>query len=170
MKKVLSAMFAVVMMAGAAAAATPIQLSLWDKIAVPPSDAVYGLEIGIGNNLSELKGVQWNLVWSETGSGFGWQAGLLTRVNGDFIGLQSGLVHLNEGSMKGVEFGFVNFDNSMTGASFGLINYTKSMTGFQLGLFNYVESAESFVLQIGLVNYLGNSSIYKWFPFINAKF
>lgn len=169
MRKVLLAMCAVVMSASAIFAATPIQLSLWDKIAVPKNDAVYGLEIGIGSNLSEIKGVQWNLVWSETESGLGWQAGLLTRINGDFIGLQTGLVHLNEGTLKGAEFGFANIDGSVKGVSLGAVNYAKDLTGVQFGFFNYAESAESFALQIGLVNYLGNSSIYKWFPFINVK-
>lgn len=170
MKKLLLAVLAVVMMAGVSFAATPIQLSLWDKLALPPSDEVYGLELGIGNNLSELKGLQWNLIWSETSNGIGWQAGLLTRVTGDFGGLQTGFIHWNEGTMTGVSFGFINYDSNFKGVAFGAVNYAKSLTGVQFGFFNYAESASDFAIQLGLVNYLGNSIIYKWFPFINAKF
>ena len=168
MKKVLSAVFAVVMMAGVSFAATPIQLSLWDKMALPPSDEVYGLEIGIGNNLSELKGVQWNLVWAETGNGIGWQSGLLSRVNGEFAGLQTSFINWNEGSMTGLSYAFINYENNFKGASLGLVNYAKELTGVQFGFFNYAESAGDFALQLGFVNYLGNSVIYKWFPFVYA--
>jgi opacity protein-like surface antigen len=171
MKKILLTAVAVIGLAGASFAAVPIQLSLWDKMAVPPGDAVYGLEIGIGNNLSEIKGVQWNLVWSQAGGGLGLQAGLLTKVSGKFTGLQWGFIHLNEGSISGAEFGLANFDKgSVTGASFGFINYAKELTGLQFGFVNYAENGGSFALQLGLVNYLGNSSIYKWFPFVNLKF
>ena len=170
MKKVLLAALAVVMMAGASFAATPIQLSLWDKLALPPSDEVYGLEIGIGNNLSEIKGIQWNFIWSETSNGIGWQAGFLTRVTGEFTGLKTGFINWNEGTVKGVEFGFVNIDKNFTGLAVGAVNYAENLTGVQLGFFNYAKSATDFAIQIGLVNYLGNSLIYEWFPFINVKF
>ncbi len=170
MRKVLLAVCAVAMFAGVSVAATPIQLSLWDTIAIPKNDAVYGLEIGIGNSLSEAKGVQWNFIYSKVGSGWGWQTGLVTQLTGSYTGLQTGFVALNDGaSFTGVQFSAVNYGGDFTGLGLGFINYTKSLTGVQFGLFNYAEQAGSFALQIGLVNYLGNSSIYKWFPFINIK-
>lgn len=170
MRKLLLAMLAVAGLTCGAFAATPIQLSLWNKVAVPPSDAVYGLEVGIGNNLSEVKGVQWNLVWSQTDSGLGVQAGLLTKITGEFTGLQAGCVSLNEGNLKGLGYGFINYGNTVTGATLGFINYTENLTGLQFGLANYAANAETFGLQIGLINYLGNSSMFKVLPFINAKF
>lgn len=169
MKKVLVAVMAVAVFAGVSFAATPVQLSLWDKIALPTNDAVHGLEIGIGSNLAEAKGVQWNIIYSKIGSGWGWQEGLVTTVTGKYTGLQTNLVGLNEGTVTGVQFGFVNYGGSFEGLGFGFVNYNKSLTGVQFGFINYAENAGSFALQIGLVNYLGNSSIYKWFPFINLK-
>ena len=164
-------MVAVIGLSAVSFAATPIQISLWDKIAVPPSDEVYGLEVGIGSNLSQIKGFQWNLVWSQTDGGIGVQAGLLSRNTGKFTGLQMGPLHLNEGDMKGVELGFINLDKgSIRGASFGFFNYTQELTGLQLGFVNYAETSGSFALQIGLINYLGDSVIFNWFPFVNVKF
>ena len=155
MKKLLCSLFVVSLFAVASHAATPIQLSLWDKIAVPKNDAVHGLEIGIGSNLSELKGVSWNFIFGKTGTAVGWQAGLVT-VTDDLTGLNTGFVNWSEsGKIKGIQWGF--------------INRAQSLTGLQLGFINWADSSPSFGLQIGLINYLGNSSIYKWFPFINIK-
>ncbi|MCL1972866.1 MAG: hypothetical protein FWG57_07780 [Endomicrobia bacterium] len=154
MKKVLLAVCAVVLFAGASFAATPIKLSLWDRISLPQDDAVHGLELGIGSYTPELRGVAWNFIFTKTDDAVGWQAGLVT-LSKDVVGLQSGLVNLNQGNVKGVQWGFVN--------------QAKSVNGLQLGFVNIADSGSDFALQIGLVNFLGDSSIYKVFPFINLK-
>jgi len=185
MKKVLLALAVAAMFSSLAMASTPVQLSLWDTIAIPKNDTVTGIEIGIGNNLQSVTGLQWNIIWSKTNNApLAWQWGLVNQVTGKFAGIQSGFVNFNtgdvtglifscvnytEGSNTGLQFGFINYQNSFTGLGFGFINYEKSLKGIQLGFINYAESARDFALQIGLINYLGNSSIYKWFPFINVK-
>jgi len=185
MKKILLALAVAAMFSSLAMAATPIQLSLWNTIAIPKNDTVTGVEIGIGNNLQSVTGLQWNLVWSKTNNApLAWQCGILNQVTGKFSGIQDGFVNWNtgsvaglmygavnysEGSNVGVQWGFINFQNSFTGLSLGFLNYAKTVQGVQFGFLNYADSAKSFAIQIGLLNYLGNSSIYKIFPIINAK-
>ncbi|MCL2335104.1 MAG: hypothetical protein FWC57_03465 [Endomicrobia bacterium] len=170
MKKVLLALAVAVLFSGVAMASTPIQLSLWDKIAIPVNDSVTGLEIGIGNNLQSVTGLQWNFIWSKTENApLAWQSAIVNQVGGKLTGIQSGFVNYNSGSVTGLQWGCVNYQDGFTGLQFGFINYSKSLKGISLGFINYAESADSFALQIGLVNYLGNSVIYKWFPFINLK-
>ena len=185
MKKVLLALAVAVMFSSLAMAATPIQLSLWDTSAIPKSDTVTGIELGIGNNLQSVTGLQWNIIWSKTNNApLAWQLGIVNQVTGNFAGIQDGFVNFNtgnvtglimgavnysEGSNTGLQWGFINYQNAFTGLSLGFINYAKTVEGIQFGFLNYADTAKSFAIQIGLLNYLGNSSIYKIFPIINAK-
>ncbi|MCL2334575.1 MAG: hypothetical protein FWC57_00745 [Endomicrobia bacterium] len=156
MKKVLLVVCAVVLLfsGSAFAAATPLKLSLWGNIAVPPTDAVYGVEVGIGNYTKELRGLSLNFIFGKTDDAIGIQTAIVTKTD-KFTGLQWGFVNFNAGEVKGVQYGF--------------FNRAASITGLQLGFVNIATEAPSFALQIGLVNYLGNSSLFKWFPIINAK-
>ncbi|AKL98291.1 hypothetical protein [Endomicrobium proavitum] len=173
MKKVLLALVAAVVFAGVSFATTPIQLFLWDKIAIPADNAVAGIELGIGSNLSSVTGLQWNLIWAKTNDApIAWQIGLLGQVTGNFTGLQGAFVTYNTGSVTGLQGAAVNYGGDFTGLHFGFLNYNKTLTGIAFGFINYAESAGDFAIQIGLINYIGNSSIKVlngWFPFINAK-
>jgi len=140
MRKLLLALFAVAMIAPVAlAASTPIKLSLWDKIAVPAMDTVYGLELGIGSYTPELKGVSWNFIYSKTDNAIGWQAAFVSLTN-DFCGLQSGCVNINSGEIQGVQYGFFNKAQSVKGLQLGFVNMTDDMQGIQIGLVNFIKT------------------------------
>ena len=140
MKKVLLAVCAVVLFAGASfAAATPIKLSLWGKIAVPPADSVHGLVIGIGNYTPELRGVSYNFIFAKTDDGIGFQSAFVTKTN-EFLGLQGGFVNFNCGEIKGVQWGFFNKAQSVRGLQLGFINMTENMYGIQIGLLNFIKT------------------------------
>ncbi|MCL2485063.1 MAG: hypothetical protein FWF00_05625 [Endomicrobia bacterium] len=155
MRKVLLAVCAVAFFAGASFAATPIKLSLWEKIAIPPADAVHGVELGLVSYTPELRGVSWNFLFAKTDDAIGVQIGMVT-ISNEFVGLLLGqFANFNKGSVKGLQWGFVN--------------HTPSLTGLQIGVVNFAESGEGFALQIGFVNYMENSVIYRILPFINLK-
>ncbi|MCL2390426.1 MAG: hypothetical protein FWD54_07375 [Endomicrobia bacterium] len=139
MKKVLLAVCAVALFAGASFAATPIQLSLWDKIAVPPSDAVHGLVIGIGNYTPELRGVSYNFIFAKTDDAIGLQSAIVTKSN-EFAGLQAGFVNFNCGEVTGVQYGFFNKAKSVKGLQLGFVNMTEDMQGIQVGLLNFIKT------------------------------
>ena len=115
MKKVLLALCAVFAFAAVSFAGTPIKLSLWDKIAVPNNDSVCGLEIGIGTYTPNLRGVGWNIIYSQTDDAKAWQTGIVT-ISKQFVGFQTGLLSMSE-TFKGVSFGAVNWnEGEVTGA------------------------------------------------------
>jgi len=169
MKKLLLSLLAVVMLAGASFATTPIQLSLWDKIAFPMDDSVTGIQLGIGGGLTNMTGLQWNFIWSKTqNADFAWQSAIVCEADGDFTGLQTGFVNYNKGSVTGLQWGALNYSNKAEGLDLGFINYAKNFSGVMIGFINYVDNMDS-GLQIGLVNHIGNGSL-PWMIIINGKF
>jgi hypothetical protein len=59
---------------------SPVQLSLFTPVQIVPADrSVSGLRLNLiyGKN-ADVTGVDWGLVNHDTGSGFAWQAGLVT--------------------------------------------------------------------------------------------
>ncbi|MGB2579148.1 hypothetical protein AAIR98_001067 [Elusimicrobium simillimum] len=149
MKKLLLAvaLFAVTV---PAMAVTPVKLSLWDGIAVPSDRTVHGLELGIGGNNAETKGIQFDLIWAKSQTMVGWQGGWIISQAGDFTGLQTSLLNMVDDG-AGVEFGFVNYTGSFTGIQFAAVNWVDSVKGVQLGFANYAENMTG--LQLGFVNY-----------------
>ena len=139
MKKVLLAVCAVALFAGASFAAVPVQLSLWDKIAVPPSDAVHGLVIGIGNYTQELRGVSYNLIFAKTDDAIGLQSAIVTK-SSKFTGLQAGCVNFNCGEVTGAQYGFFNKAKSVKGLQLGIVNMTEDMQGIQIGIVNFIKT------------------------------
>ena len=155
MKKMFLALFAVALFVGASLAATPIKLSLWDKVATPQDDSVEMLEIGIGTYTPELIGVCWNLIYSRTDNATAWQTGLVTRskqfvgyqtgfivFSENFKGLSSGFINLNKGEAVGVQYGFFNKAKSVRGWQIGIINITENMYGVQIGLANFIKTGK----------------------------
>ncbi|MBO7610917.1 MAG: hypothetical protein J6T23_01755 [Elusimicrobia bacterium] len=144
MKKVVLSLVAVVMLCAAAQAAQPIKLSLWGPICIPNGDTTTGLEIAIGTQTQEVKGVQLALIYAQADKFTGVQYSLVTNTN-DGLGAQLGFVNLAQ-EMKGVQWGCVNWTKGkMTGAQLGLVNYTESMKGLQLGLVNIIKNNTQFL-------------------------
>ena len=106
MKKVVLSLVAVVMLCAAAQAAQPIKLSLWGPICVPNGDTTTGLEIAIGTQTQEVKGVQLALIYAQADKFVGAQLGAVNNTN-DGLGLKYGFVNLAQ-EMKGVQLGVVN--------------------------------------------------------------
>ncbi|MCA6071805.1 MAG: hypothetical protein LE168_05535 [Endomicrobium sp.] len=100
------ALFAVALFVSASPCATPIKLSLWDKVAAPHDDSVEGLEIGIGTCTLELSGIYWNLIYSRTDDATALQTSLVTRSK-QFVGCQTGFIAFS-GNFKGLSQGIIN--------------------------------------------------------------
>lgn len=144
MKKVVLSLVAVVMLCAAAQAAQPIKLSLWGPICVPNGDTTTGLEIAIGTQTQEVKGVQLALIYAQADKFTGAQLGFVNNTN-DGLGIQYGCVNLAQ-DMKGAQLGFVNWTKgSMTGLQWGLVNYTDTMKGVQIGLVNIIKNNTMFL-------------------------
>ena len=144
MKKVVLSLVAVVMLCAAAQAAQPIKLSLWGPICIPNGDTTTGLEIAIGTETQEVKGVQLALIYAQADKFTGAQLGLVNNTN-DGLGIQWGLLNMAQ-EMKGAQLGWVNWTKGkMTGAQLGIVNYTESMKGLQLGLVNIIKNNTQFL-------------------------
>jgi hypothetical protein len=153
MKKLSFAVLSIVFLAGIALAeAVPAKLSLWNKIAVPPSDSVIGLELGIGSYTPEVTGVSWNIVYSRTDNITGWECGFFT-VTKDITGAQTGFINFNEGNITGLQWGFFNKARSVKGVQIGFVNMTETMYGVQIGLVNFIKTGKLPVMVIANANF-----------------
>ena len=144
MKKVVLSLVAVLMLCAAAVQAQPIKVSLWGPICVPNEDITKGLEIAIGTQTQEVRGLQLALVYAQADTFKGVQYSLVTNTN-DGLGAQLGFVNLAQ-DMKGLQYGFVNWTKgNMTGLQFGFVNYTETMKGVQIGLVNIIKNNTMFL-------------------------
>jgi hypothetical protein len=125
MKKLLSALFAVMLFAGASFAATPFKLSLWDKFAIPPSDEVIGLEFGIGSYTSEVSGAALNWLYGKTDK---------------LVGAQIAMANFNTEKVIGFQWGFFNKAKYVKGVQIGVVNMTEDMYGVQIGIVNHIQT------------------------------
>ena len=131
MKKVVLSLVAVFMLFAVSAQAQVFKLSLWGDICVPNGDTTTGLEIAIGTQTQEVKGVQLALIYAQADKFTGAQLGFVNNTN-DGLGIQYGCVNLAQ-EMKGAQLGFVNWTKGkMTGLQLGFVNYTESMKVFRL--------------------------------------
>jgi hypothetical protein len=127
MKKILAALFAVVVFYGVSFSETPIKLSLWNKIAAPNDDTVLGLELGIGSCSSNVTGVSFNFIYGKADK---------------VVGAQIGMVNLNESSITGAQLGFFNKADFVNGAQIGFVNITDNMSGIQIGFINFIKTGK----------------------------
>jgi hypothetical protein len=186
MKKILLVAVMVVMFANSVfASATPFKLSLWGKkIALPPIEDVYGIELGLASYSPVVRGVQYNVLFSKSDDMIGVQSSLVTR-SGKFLGLQMGFLNLtnHDGDFGGIQFGLINraksfkglqfaaffnkVDEEMNGLQLGLVNSATNFRGVQIGLVNTARNAKG--VQIGLINIMRNSYV-PVMVILNAKF
>jgi hypothetical protein len=152
------------------AATTPFKLSLVENIAIPPTDDVSGVEIGlIGSKVQTLKGVQFNGIYDRADDGFGAQIALFNKV-GKFTGMQYGVVNI-AGTLSGLQLAFFNKAEDIKGSQLGFINLARQASGLQFGFLNKTTNeAKTTLFQLGLINLNRNSSLLRFFPFINFQF
>lgn len=188
-KKLVLALCAVMVIAGAAVAAEkPVQLALFNPYQmVPETDSIKGLRLslfytvntdmtgfslaflGLNRSTGNVQGVEWGLGNWAQGDMYGWQNGWFNYTQGRFVGLQSGLLNVTEGRSTGVDLGCVNYNTgSFKGVQFGLFNYSAQMHGLQLGLINYTKDLNG--VQIGLGNYNGNKDPLEIMIIVNWSF
>ena len=102
-------------------------------------------------------------LWNHSGQSF-----LFDYHNGATVQLAL----LNQAVQTCFQLGIVNSCHGASDVQVGLVNSGHSIpkqanlkkNGFQFGLFNYSENG---ILQLGLLNYNGNSAFCKWFPLVN---
>ncbi len=140
MKRLLSALCAIAAFASISFAATPLKLSIWEKIAIPQDDSVNGLEIGIGTYTPEVKGIMCNLIYAKTDDCFGWQHAWLITFTKLFKGLQTSIINLNSSEIAGIQKGFFNKAVSIKGLQVGFINVAENMEGVQIGFINFIKN------------------------------
>lgn len=128
MKKLLAVIGLLVTFSSAAFAGdvTPVKVSLFPKLAIPPAQTVHGLDLGlIATKVDEVKGVQ--LAWIYGG----------TRQ--EMVGVGLGFIN-SAHKMTGLQYGFVNLADDMTGVQLGFVNVSDKMTGVQIGLVNVIKT------------------------------
>ncbi len=129
MRKLASLFAAVMLFAGVSAFAadvTPVKLSLFPMLGIPPAQIVHGLDLGlIATKVDEVKG--WQAGWIYAG----------TRDN--MVGLQTGFV-TSAKKVTGLQYGFVNLADNATGVMLGFVNVADNMKGVQIGLVNVIKS------------------------------
>ncbi|MDR1941585.1 MAG: hypothetical protein LBQ47_04595 [Endomicrobium sp.] len=126
MRKLILPVLAVFVFAGISFAATPVKLSLWDKIAIPSDDEVIGLEFGIGSYTPKVNGLALNWLYGKSDI---------------VIGAQSAFVNFNNEKITGAQVGVFNKAKYVKGAQIGIVNMTDDMYGVQIGIVNHIKSS-----------------------------
>lgn len=108
-----------------------------------------GLQVGLINKSSTLRGIQFGLIWSDAQDSMGLQAGALNTTD-NITGVQFGLLNRCRKITTGTQIGFFNQAEHVTGLQLGLFNRTESMTGIQIGLLNIIR--ENSILLLPLIN------------------
>lgn len=110
----------------------------------------YGLQGGLFNQASTLRGVQGGLV-NVGYEAKGVMAGLYNYTE-SFSGLHVGLINITYNDMTGAQFGIYNGVRDVTGFQCGLINQCQTLYGVQLGLLNIASQKQSLPTML-LVNW-----------------
>lgn len=137
---------------------TPFMLSLVTPLQVPPRDfdvgglrinAIYGechdfdgfdISALVGRATGHANGLQAALLANVVeGDGFGFQAGAVNYVKGEYVGLQTGLCANYAEKAKTLQIGFYNGAEHIEGMQIGVINTTRTMIGIQIGVVNVIQ-------------------------------
>jgi hypothetical protein len=176
MNKFIVILLGSVIATGAFAESKGFQASLVPDIAVHDRDVdINGVSIGVWNENPSSK-FQWQLgfVNGATGDSAGvqWFIFLPTFYNyaESYKGAQLAFVNWTADEFIGAQLGFVNGAGDLIGAQAGVFNYAKNTTaGVQLGLVNYTETVDSWIFQVGLVNFIADNNWFSDFPSDLAK-
>jgi hypothetical protein len=182
-------------MSNAYALTSPIGLSLFPPIELPPSDFtitgvrinaiwgdhqhVYGIDVGgIANEtLQEFGGLQvaGGINYNKgTANIIGLQLAGVANITGSklhVLGVQAALYNATDAEswIVGIQVGAVNNNphTKVTGFELGLYNNALEVTGFQIGLINRVDNLHG--LQIGLLNFNARG-LFAVAPILNIGF
>ena len=125
----------------------PIQLSLVTPVQIfPEEDSITGIRLNLlyGRNVS-VTGVDLGLVNHCTGGvSKGFQHGLVSIVETDFVGWQNSFVNINRGDFEGLQWGFMNYAGHGSGLQLGFVNYAERLNGLQIGLVNIIQQGGQF--------------------------
>jgi len=125
----------------------PIQLSLVTPIQIfPESDDITGIRFNLiyGRNTS-VTGLDLGLINHCTGGvSKGFQYGLVSIVDADFVGWQNSVVNVTHGDFEGLQWGFMNYAGYASGLQLGFVNYAERMNGLQIGLVNIIQRGGQF--------------------------
>lgn len=137
-----------------------LKLSLWGQhksVGFPfNTPQVTGIEMGLGANLKEVKGLQANVLYGMSGILKGIQISVISRSN-NITGAQIGFRNISYHTLHGVQAGIFNQAVKLKGLQLGLINTSNILAGLQIGLIN--KSSNLSGLQIGLFNIIENGPI-----------
>jgi hypothetical protein len=191
---ILSLAFLSLTISQAEAAFSPVGLSLFPPVELPPSDftvtgvrlnlvgshqRVYGLDLGAianittqGNTGLQVAGL---LNWNKgTETGVLLQAAGIANVNVNkvnLVGVQVALINYNqqESMIAGFQVGAVNLSSftKMIGIEAGLYNTAHDVYGVQIGLVNVADHLHG--VQIGLLNF-NKQGLFAVAPILNIGF
>ena len=130
------------------------------------------LDIGTlaGMVTREAYGVQIVGLWNSTGSARGvlQVAGCVNRCYGDCYGVQIAGIHSRtDNTFMGLQLAAVCSADVLKGLQVGLINWTGNSSGVQVGVVNIAEQSEG--IQLGLVNVMHDGR-YPVMPIFNIGF
>lgn len=121
----------------------PAKLSLLPGIALPDTESVRGLDLGIfGTRTDKVDGIQSALFYA--------------RLDEKSRGVQYSCVTLAE-DFTGFKLAFVNTGRNVRGMMMGVVNSSGEMRGFQLGVVNV--STTMYGVQLGLVNVIRTGNL-----------
>ena len=125
----------------------PIQLSLVTPLQIfPEEDDITGIRFNLiyGRNGS-VTGVDLGLINHCTGGvSKGFQHGLVSIVDADFVGWQNSVVNVTHGDFEGLQWGFMNYAGHANGLQLGIVNYAERLKGLQIGVINIIQQGGQF--------------------------
>lgn len=164
MKKVTVAVASILIVAGSAMAAKPINLSITPGVALyNRHERIDGVVIGLWSE-NPQRALSLGIVNGSTGQSAGFSWALLLNYADDYTGIHWAPINYTTGDFLGWQGGIVNYTRgTMQGLQSGMVNYAGSLTGVQLGLVNYAGTAQS-GLQVGLINLIPSNEWFTGLP------
>ena len=160
MSKITLAVLGVLIAAGPALAAKPINVGITPDVALyNRHERIEGLVIGVWNE-NPQRALALGIVNGSTGRSAGLSLALLLNYADDYTGIHWAPINYTKGAFTGWQSGAVNYvGGTMKGLQSGAVNYARRLTGVQLGVVNYAESVDT-GLQLGLLNIIPEN---RWF-------
>jgi hypothetical protein len=191
----LAVIFSLFCMSEAHALTSPIGISLFPPVQLPPTDFtitgvrldliwgdhynVYGIDVGtlVNSTRQNFGGLEFAgglNINHGSANVFGVQLAGIANINEQklyVLGIQAALINSNSGeaTLVGFQLGAANLNahTKVYGFELGLYNRALSVTGFQIGLIN--STADLHGLQIGLLNF-NDHGLFAVAPILNIGF
>ena len=178
MNKLSIAVIGILIAAGPAIAAKPINISITPDVALFTRNVqIDGLLIGLWNE-NPQRALALGIVNGSTGDSGGLSLALVLNYADDYTGIHWAPINYTKGDFSGWQAGVLNHaGGTMKGLQTGAVNYAKRLNGLQLGVFNYAETVDA-GLQLGLLNIMPQNEWFTGLPnelapgmiFVNWRF